>query len=30
MDVMMINNLGEMIQISKEFPPAMTPLKRAS
>jgi hypothetical protein len=26
----MINNLSEMVQISKEFPPAMTPLKRAS
>ncbi len=30
MDVLMLNNLSEMIQISKEFPPAMTPLKRAS
>ena len=30
MDVLMTNNLSELAQISKEFPPAMTPLKRAS
>ena len=30
MDVLMINNLNELAVISKEFPPAMTPLKRAS
>ena len=30
MDILMLNNMNEMLQISKEFPPSMTPLKRAS
>jgi len=30
MDILMLNNMNEMLQISREFPPSMTPLKRAS
>ena len=30
MDHQIMSNLAELAQISKEFPPAMTPLKRAS
>ena len=30
MDRLILNNMAEMHAISKEFPPAMTPLKRAS
>lgn len=30
LDTLMLNNIQELHQISKEFPPALTPLKRAA